>query len=145
MMNRFDEVRIAMAAGWAFVCATCKRFHEGKEFGLERCTAREGCGSPIVGDTFHEYEGPLTDFLRFCFVCGDPPTKGLKVAGHTRMVGACQKHYKYVMEMAPTKPGPRRLPLVPRLIVSDDRTELVRDPKPADSRTLDRAMKSFAK
>lgn len=63
-----------------------------------------------MGDTFHLYEGPITDFLRFCFVCGADAQKGVRVRDHRRLIGVCNKHVEFVTCMAPKEP--RRLPLV---------------------------------
>jgi len=114
------DIRVAMGTGVSAVCATCKRFWEGRAQGLETCTAGEDCGSPIVGDTFHLYEGPITDFLRFCFVCGGKPKKAIRVHGHARLIGACEEHAGWTAQLAPRR-NPR-LPLAPRT-VTDGRTE----------------------
>jgi len=110
------ELQLAIASGLSMVCATCKKWAEGAEQGSEKCTAKSGCGSPIAGDTFHEYDGPITDFLRFCFVCGQPATKGIRVKGHVRLIGACNTHVDYVVRLAPKEP--RHLPVVPMTILA---------------------------
>ena len=110
------DARLAVAAGLSVVCSTCKKWKDSVDRGLPKCLALDGCGSPIVGDTFHEYDGPIVDFLRLCFVCGQPSTKGIRVKGHARLIGACEKHVEYVVKMAPKEP--RRLPLIPTTILS---------------------------
>lgn len=120
-----DDLRIAVAAGLSIICATCTKYHQGRERGLETCTAVDGCGSPIVGDTFHEYEGPIKDFLAFCFVCGQKSDKALDVKGHRRRIGVCLKHLDFVVSMAPK--GNRRLPQAPRTFVGADGRERLVD------------------
>lgn len=97
------KIRVALASGLSMVCSTCMKYEAGQALGLDRCTAREGCGSPIAGDTFHEYDGPITDFARFCFVCGEKPTKAIRVDGHVRVIGACTAHAEYVGKLTPVK------------------------------------------
>jgi hypothetical protein len=141
-----DLVRQAVAEGYSVVCATCRKYHEAKARGLDQCLAEDGCGSPIVGDTFHEYDGPITDFLRFCFVCGDPAAKGVRVKGRQRIVGACLRHADYVVTMAPklSSPGLRRLPVVPpegaRTVISAQGEKLVESLLPKPQKTLSSAM-----
>jgi hypothetical protein len=90
------DMQAAVASGLSVVCSTCKRYWEGKERGLRTCTAQDGCGSPLVGDTFHEYDGPITDFLRFCFVCGTKAEKAIRLRDHRRLIGVCSEHVKWV-------------------------------------------------
>jgi hypothetical protein len=80
------------------VCATCKRYVEGRERGLPRpkCTTRTSCGSPIAGDTFTQYEGPITDFTKFCFVCSNEADKAIRVGERERMIGVCNAHLHYL-------------------------------------------------
>jgi hypothetical protein len=56
------------------------------------CTAVDGCGSPLRGDCFHEYAGPLTDFTSLCFVCGKKPKFGVRVSKLLRPIGVCEAH-----------------------------------------------------
>lgn len=116
-----NDLKSAIATGLSMVCATCKKYTDAQERGLDKCLSVDGCGGPMRGDTFHEYEGPITDFLRYCFVCGGPSTKGIRVAGHTRLIGACENHVEYVKHLAPEGPKPR-LPLIDARIL-DGRTE----------------------
>jgi hypothetical protein len=138
------DIRLAIASGLSMVCATCAKWQAAHEKGLEKCLAQDGCGSPIVGDTFHEYDGPITDFLRFCFVCGNPATKGIRVHGHVRLIGACDKHVEYVAQLAPTAPPPERDLL--RTILSPEGEGLAEKlliPKP--KRTLAQALVEMEK
>lgn len=145
MTVSFDAIKQAVSEGVSIVCATCSKFHEGRARMSDRCTATDGCGSPIVGDTFHEYQGPITDFLRFCFVCGRPATKGLRVKGHERIIGVCVHHVDYVVTLVPklTSPG-LRLPLAPeagsRIVVSPYGETVVEKLLPKEEKTLATAL-----
>ena len=50
------------------------------------------CGSPLSGLGFPEYEGDVTGFSRFCFVCGDRAARGMRARGSERIFGVCRKH-----------------------------------------------------
>jgi hypothetical protein len=144
-VSHLKEIREAMKGGVAMVCATCVKFHEGKARNLETCTAVEDCGSPIVGDTFHEYEGPITDFLRFCFVCGEPSAQGIRVKNHSRGIGVCRVHVEWVVTMTPRLAAPgARLPIAPsegsRIVVSGYGTSLAETLLPTTKKTLANAM-----
>lgn len=94
------RIRLLVSQGLSFVCATCKRWAEAEERGLERCTATAPCGSPIAGDSFHLYEGPITAFTQLCFVCGETPKVGIRVKGQMRILAVCEKHQEYMTAMA---------------------------------------------
>ena len=70
-----DPIKVALAVqgGLSPICATCNKYWKAREQNVPdgRCLAVDGCGGPLVGDDFHEYEGPMTDFSRWCFVCGE--------------------------------------------------------------------------
>lgn len=134
------DIQLAIASGLSMVCATCSKYHGAKARGLEKCLATDGCGSPIVGDTFHEYEGPITDFTRFCFVCGGKTKYGVDVKGHARRIGACEKHITYVAQMAPKEP--RRLPVVDRAILTPQGSATVESLIPKPQKTLGQLIKS---
>lgn len=102
-----EDVQAAIAQGVSIVCATCNHFWEGVERNAPQCTAPSPCGSPIVGDVFSHYKGPITDFTRFCFVCGAPPAKTLKVENLVRLIGVCEKHREYLRNLRATAPGVR--------------------------------------
>lgn len=86
-----EKIRLAVLSGTAFICATCPRFWEGlaKE---ATCTATDGCGGPLKGDTFHEYAGPITDHTRWCFVCGKGGKHAVRVGRSLRVLAVCQTH-----------------------------------------------------
>ncbi len=111
-----NKISLLKTSGLSMVCSTCSKYAKGVELGLDRCTAKDGCGSPIIGDTFHEYEGPITDFVRYCFVCGEKPTKAIRVKGHVRVLAACDVHVEYVAQLAPKVDRPK--PPAPKTLSS---------------------------
>jgi hypothetical protein len=100
-----DMVRVgqAVASGVSIVCATCNKYWEGRERGLPdpKCTVVKPCGSPFAKLTFPEYEGPITDFTRWCFVCGAKATLGIKVREEPRVIGMCKQHVGMLEEIEP--------------------------------------------
>lgn len=98
-----DRIRLAVASGVSAVCATCRLYWDGRERGLpdSKCTTRHPCGSPFAGMTFPEYVGPMTDFARFCFVCGANATHGVKVREDPRVLGMCSRHLDMLGKVEP--------------------------------------------
>jgi hypothetical protein len=100
-----DLVKVgqAIASGVSIVCATCNRYWEGREKQLPepKCTVTKPCGSPFASMTFPEYDGPMTDFARWCFVCGATATKGVKVRDEPRVIGMCDEHVKMLGRIEP--------------------------------------------
>ena len=86
------------------MCATCPRYWEGRDRGLpgDRCTSKTPCGSPLAGDDFHEYAGPMTSFDRWCFICGSDPACVIAKPGSSRRFGVCEKHKKMLPALKPT-------------------------------------------
>lgn len=97
------RIGLAVQSGVSIVCATCKKYWEGREKGLPepRCTVVLPCGSPFAALTFPEYDGPISDFTRWCFVCGARATKGVKVREEPRVVGMCDAHVRLLGELEP--------------------------------------------
>lgn len=92
---------LAMSRGLSAVCATCKRYWEARERNIpgDVCTTKTRCGSPISGDTFSNYDGPLKSRLSdWCFVCAQPSEFALRVGAHPRLVGACKTHVGFVAQ-----------------------------------------------
>ena len=89
--ERVDEV---LRQGVSPVCATCNKFWLARENGVPfpSCLVEKPCGSPISGDTFTHYEGPLTDFDRFCFICARDSDQVVSLAGKERKLGICRDH-----------------------------------------------------
>lgn len=100
-----DGVRVGLAIqrGVSIVCATCKRYWEGRARRLPepKCTAVRPCGSPLAALTFPEYDGPMTDFAQWCFVCGGRATKGVKVREESRIIGMCDEHVQWLGKVEP--------------------------------------------
>lgn len=97
------KVGLAIQRGVSIVCATCRRYWEGRARGLPdpKCTATRPCGSPLVSLTFPEYKGPITDFTQWCFVCGARATKGVKVREEPRVIGMCDEHVQWLGRVEP--------------------------------------------
>ena len=97
------KIGLAVKSGVSIVCATCARYWEGREQGLPepKCTVVKPCGSPFASLTFPEYDGPITDFTLWCFVCGDTATKGVKVREELRVIGVCDDHVKMLGKIEP--------------------------------------------
>jgi len=95
----------AVRSGLSAVCATCSRYWEGRDKGLPepRCTAKTKCGSPLAGDDFHEYSGPITEFDRQCFVCAGQSRYGITVRGRGRVIGVCLTHAKLLSDLHPVE------------------------------------------
>ena len=93
-----QDVAAAVGRGLSIICATCQKYWQARDNQVpgDRCTSSGGCGSPIAGDTFHEYDGPITQFDRWCFVCGDIATHALRVKTHVRVIGCCERHLELV-------------------------------------------------
>lgn len=104
MLQHSVKVALAVQGGLSTVCATCPRYWEGRDQGLpgDRCTSRTPCGSPLAGDDFHEYAGPMTAFDQWCFICGDNPACVIAKPGSPRRFGVCEKHKHMLPTLKPT-------------------------------------------
>ena len=103
-----DPVKIAqaVASGLSIVCSTCQNYWNAADRGASSCQERS-CGSPISGDVFHKYSGPMSQFDRFCFVCGNQATNAIRVGSLVRVIGCCHEHVKLVQTLKPSmKEGP---------------------------------------
>jgi hypothetical protein len=118
-----EAFRAARTANICEVCATCRHYWQGVERrgGDLRgtCTAPSPCGSPIAGDAFTHYDGPIGDFTARCFVCGKDADNALEVVGKARRVGVCRQHIGLVMELQAQREsaglvvvGPSQTPIV---------------------------------
>ena len=96
-------VEAAVKSGLSTVCATCRRYWEGRERGLPepRCTSRSGCGSPLAGGDFHEYDGPISEFDRWCFVCAGEAKYGVRARDKRRLFGVCETHVRMLHDLKP--------------------------------------------
>jgi hypothetical protein len=97
------KVAIAVSSGLSIVCATCENYWRARDLAKpgDQCMATEPCGSPIAGDVFHQYVGPMSQFDEWCFVCGSPSTQALRVKGFVRVIGCCNAHVHLVRDMRP--------------------------------------------
>ena len=100
-----DPVKIALAvqSGLSPICGSCKKFWQARERNIpgDQCMSKDNCGGPMSGDTFHEYDGPITNFTKWCFVCAEPSKFGIQVRGRARVIGACAEHIKLMGELRP--------------------------------------------
>lgn len=96
-----EDVVNEIAQGVSPVCATCSQYWRGRELGLPRpkCTTLVRCGSPIAGDTFSQYEGIITDFGRWCFVCASEANFAVQVRDDERLIGICKEHVRMLTEL----------------------------------------------
>jgi len=105
-MADLNAVKVCEAAakGLSIYCASCKLYWRAREQGVlgDQCLCKDKCGSPIAGDDFHEYDGPITDYMRFCFVCGaGDPRYGVGVEGKKKIIGVCVNHVRMIEELEP--------------------------------------------
>lgn len=122
-----QRVAIAVAQGLSVVCATCEKYWTARDAGVpdDRCLAVDGCGSPIAGDSFHEYRGPMIQFDQFCFVCGNKSTHAVRVADSLRVIGCCGEHIGLVKKL---KPKGKNAPSV--VVISKDGERSTEEPEP---------------
>lgn len=128
-----EKVSIAIKSGLSAVCATCSNYWEARDKGIpgDKCLAVNGCGSPIAGDVFHEYRGPMTHFDKFCFVCAADATHAIRVRGNTRLIGCCSEHVDLVKTLKPKGKNSARI-----TIHSDDGEEDVSEDTPEPPKKL---------
>ena len=128
-----DLKKAVMAAGdgLSVVCSTCEKYWAGIDRGLGRCLAVDGCGSPMAGDVFHEYRGPMANFAAFCFVCGGKATHVVRVDNNVRAIGVCSDHVRTVKTL---KPEGKRAPSV--VLISKDGERLVSEDDPPEKMVL---------
>lgn len=93
------DVAAEMRQGVSHVCATCRKYWQGRASGLPRpqCTTLVLCGSPIAGDVFSQYDGPITDFTRWCFVCSRTADFAVQVRNEDRQIGICKEHVEFLV------------------------------------------------
>jgi hypothetical protein len=94
--------------GTSVVCATCTHYWKARDRGIPgtSCLGVPGCGSPMAGDVFHDYDGPLpeTHLESHCFICNHPSDYALLVVGKKRMIGVCETHLDLVVSREPLGP-----------------------------------------
>ena len=118
------KIAIAVSNGLSIVCATCEKYWGARDAGVPdgRCLSVDNCGSPIAGDVFHEYRGPMTQFDQFCFVCGDRSSHAVRVNGNVRVIGVCNQHVELIKTL---KPQDKQAPNV--VLISKDGEKQVTD------------------
>lgn len=96
-----DPVKSAVAIenGLAAVCAFCEMFWVAQDQGRSGCGQK--CGGPMSGGAFDKYQGPITDFSNFCFICGDMATHAIRARGNLRVLGCCSAHVDKVKQWKP--------------------------------------------
>jgi hypothetical protein len=106
-----EMMKAASQAGLSIVCASCELYWEARDKGLvgDQCLAKNGCGSPLAGDCFHEYRGIMTvdAFRKFCFVCGDDATHRLDHPTWPRVIGVCRDHVEWMKDAKMRQPQRR--------------------------------------
>jgi hypothetical protein len=55
----------------------------------------------LAGQTFPDYKGPITQFDRWCFVCGAASKYGVRVGSDIRVFGMCAEHVSLVETLRP--------------------------------------------
>lgn len=93
----------AVSKGLSIVCATCKHYWKARDTGVpgDKCLSKKPCSSPLGGGDFREYDGPITDLTRWCFVCGDSSNYAVSCGESFRPVGVCSTHLSYFLTLEP--------------------------------------------
>ena len=101
-MSNASAINKLRSVGYGFVCATCQKLQRPLGIGrhLVGCEAQQAgiqCGGPIVGLSFPQYEGPLTQqgMAMTCFACGKDANKILQ-PDDGGYVGCCNEHMDLV-------------------------------------------------
>lgn len=132
----------ARAHRLSIFCASCDRYWDARDRGVPGTACASAatdprCGSPLAGGEFHDYRGPITDFGRWCFVCGLPATQGIQAAGTRRVFGICDGHLPFVLRLKPEgAAAPLLVVRTPELVPVE---ALIRPPQPS---ALVRAMRA---
>jgi len=112
-MSLLRRSQAAVASGVSLVCATCTHYWAGVAEDVEsgRCSAPGPCAGPFGGGSFELYDGPITDFARWCLRCGSESVGAVRVAGTERSFGLCAAHLKESPLLSPVSPTvqPRRV------------------------------------
>lgn len=81
------------------VCAQCVLFWRARAKGLSSCG--QDCGGPISGRDFPQYQGSITVFDSFCFVCRDDSVCCVKIPESSRQFGVCKRHLRFLDALRP--------------------------------------------
>jgi len=96
------EIALAAADGYSVVCASCRHLHRARAIqGKAAQCGQPACGGPLAGRDFPEYDGPITDFTRWCFVCGESSAFAAVVRGSDRALGLCKEHLRFMQHVRP--------------------------------------------
>jgi hypothetical protein len=95
-----ENVALALRNGLFFTCALCEKYWEGIDRGLNGC-GKVNCGSPIKGNEFEDYIGPLSELRSKCFVCGNQSDFGVTVRGKWKIIGVCKSHVDLIKKLSP--------------------------------------------
>lgn len=97
-----DRIGAAVASGLSLVCATCAHYWRARALdpGAGGC-GREGCKGPLRGGAFEEYEGPISDFTRWCLRCGGEASAAVRAVGKERAFGLCGAHKGEFLRLLP--------------------------------------------
>ena len=122
----------------SFLCMTCEKYWSARAVGIPGHTCMAAisgtpCGSPIAGLAFPMYSGPITDFLRQCFVCGDSAHKGIRTIGSDKTFGLCLAHGPAWIQSL--RPDRKDLPVSP-METRNGSTEWQRVPDPVVKASL---------
>lgn len=118
------RVRLAVSSGLSAVCATCTKYWKARDAGIpgDRCLSQTACGSPLAGHAFQEYDGPIRNMERWCFVCGEESTHAAVHDETGKRFGLCTNHVKLVEQIQPMGRKNHRIwwddPLPPRVVTA---------------------------
>jgi hypothetical protein len=105
-LDVIEVQRLVRGKGVSIFCASCSKYQEGRARGLpgHRCTSVSipACGSPLAGSAFPDYDGPITETDRWCFMCGEPATVGISTPRHQKVFGLCETHVAKASGIIPT-------------------------------------------
>ncbi len=82
------KVGLAVQQHVSVVCATCEHYWRAQDAKAPTCG--KACGGPVQNRSFPCYKGPISDFKRWCFVCGGETAHLVYTPG--RHLGVCEKH-----------------------------------------------------
>jgi len=106
----------------AFICRMCERWYRGEDMGLvdvegdQVCDATGTCGSPVSGDDFDEYEGPLKGYLdKYCYICGKSKPEKVLVAkvGGAQKIGCCNHCFENEVKQLAVREAGEKIVFLP--------------------------------
>ena len=122
--GQFNSLAIAAEVGGkrvSVVCVTCKHYWHARDKQIPGtgCLGPRGCGSPMAGDNFHGYDGPVPRerLGDRCFRCGAPASYAMRVLGKAGYIGVCHDDLDFVVRTEPVLPPGVLATLPDRVIV----------------------------